>query len=91
MSKELIHAVHPKDVLSFFATHNLLGELEAGKIRCAMCQDTISLENFRAVTRLRGKLLFACNKDSCGFALMDREESAESVDVSKRAKSGGIR
>jgi hypothetical protein len=73
MQKELIRAIHYKDVYSFFASHDLLEELEAGKIRCARCADLISLKNFRAVTRLQGKLVFTCDKESCGLSLIDQE------------------
>lgn len=65
MVKEIIQAVHPLDVASFFEGLNLGGAFDAGHIRCHKCGDVITIDNFKAATRHGGELLFACTKQEC--------------------------
>jgi hypothetical protein len=73
MVKEIVQAVHPVDVRSFFEGLNLAGNLDARRISCHRCGDVITVDNFRAATRQNGKLMFACNKDECVIALATLE------------------
>jgi hypothetical protein len=63
--KETFQALHPVDVETFFEGLNLLQDIKAERIRCYVCGDTISVDNFRAVTRKKGELRFACSKQAC--------------------------
>ena len=69
MVKEVLQAVHPVDVYSFFEGLGLAQDLEARRISCRCCGDVITADNFRAATRHHGKLMFACTKDECVIAL----------------------
>ena len=60
--KEVIRSIYHKDVVNFFESIGLSRELERGEIRCSVCGEIITLNNFRAVTRKSENLLFCCNK-----------------------------
>jgi len=62
---EVIRAIYHKDIADFLKSIGLFDKLKRGEIVCSICGDKITIENFRAVTRKAGKLLFCCNKDSC--------------------------
>ena len=62
---EVIRAIYHKDVANFFKSLGLFDKLKNGEILCSVCGDKLTVENFRAVTRKSGKLLFCCNKESC--------------------------
>ncbi len=63
--KEVIRSIYHKEVVNFFESIGLSRELERGEIRCSVCGEIITLNNFRAVTRKSENLLFCCNKESC--------------------------
>jgi len=63
--KEVIRTIYHKRVANFFESIGLFEELEKGKIHCFVCGEIITLDNFRAVIRRSGKLLFCCDKESC--------------------------
>jgi len=62
---EIIRVIYHKDVTEFFKSLGLFDKLTSGEILCSVCGEKITIENFRAVTRKSGKLLFCCNKDAC--------------------------
>jgi len=62
---EIIRVIYYKDVAEFFKSLGLFDKLKSGDILCYICGEKITIENFRAVTRKSGKLLFCCNKDAC--------------------------
>lgn len=63
--KELFQAVHRNDVQDFFKNIGLLERLTDGSLQCCSCADVITADNFRAVTKYNGKLLFSCSKEIC--------------------------
>ena len=65
IEKEIIQAIYHKNVLDFFESLGLSEELANGKIRCSFCNEIITQDNFRAVTRKAGNLLFCCDNKSC--------------------------
>lgn len=75
--KEVIRAIYHKDTANFFESVGLSKKLKEGKLKCIICGETIRIDNFRAVMRKSGKLLFCCNKESCiqRFGSFLKEES----------------
>lgn len=63
--KEIIRTVYHKDVADFFGSLGLSEEVQRGEIRCSICGEQITLENFRAVSKKSGNLLFCCNQEFC--------------------------
>lgn len=63
--KEIIRAIYHKGVANFFESMGLLEKLHNGEIRCGICEETITFDNFRAVTRKSNNLLFCCDKELC--------------------------
>lgn len=63
--KEVIRAIYHKDVANFFESIGLSEKLARGEIRCSICGEIITLNNFRAVARKSENLLFCCDKESC--------------------------
>lgn len=63
--KKVIRTIYHKEVADFFESLGLSEKLARGEIRCAICGDIITLENFRAVTRKSNRLLFCCDKELC--------------------------
>ena len=63
--KETVQALLGTEVRSFFESLNLLQTFETGQLTCHNCQDVITAQNFRAVTRHHGGLLFSCDKNEC--------------------------
>ena len=71
--KEIVQAVLGSEVRSFFESLNLLQAFERGEFTCHKCGDVINVENFRAVTRHHGGLMFSCNKNECLSSLASLE------------------
>ena len=63
--KEVIRTIYHKDVAKFFESIGLSDKLAHGEIRCSVCGEIITLDNFRAVARKSENLLFCCDKESC--------------------------
>ena len=59
------HFVHPDEVSDFFHQIGLHEEFLKGEIYCNFCEEIIGAENFKAVTRCRGQLIFVCDKSTC--------------------------
>jgi dimeric dUTPase (all-alpha-NTP-PPase superfamily) len=63
--KKIVKTIYHKETADFFESIGLIEKLMEKKIHCSVCGDVITLENFRAVTRKRGDLLFCCDKERC--------------------------
>jgi hypothetical protein len=74
---EIIRAVYHEDVEIFFEYLNLSKELAEGKIHCMICNETITIDNFRALIKKTNKLLFCCNKEFCIQSFNPYSESEE--------------
>lgn len=60
-----IKAVHVADLASMLGRHGQLEDFEGGHIACAVCSDTITMDNVGSLRLVDGKLVFACHKISC--------------------------
>lgn len=63
--EEVFRAIYHEEVADFFKSIELSEKLTQGEINCSICGETITLDNFRVVTRKSDKLLFCCNKELC--------------------------
>jgi hypothetical protein len=63
--KEVIRTIYHKDVANFFESMELSEKLAQGEFRCIICVEKITVDNFRAVARKSGGLLFCCDNESC--------------------------
>ena len=63
--REVIRTVYNEEVSKFFESLGLSNKLEQQEIRCAVCSQAITVDNFRAVTNRSGNLIFCCNKEAC--------------------------
>lgn len=67
--KEVIQAVHSAELESFLTKLGLLDRFRSGEIKCHHCGDTITLANFKALTRKGDHLIFSCDKETCLLSL----------------------
>jgi len=63
--KEKIFAVHSSQVKDFLPGIIGSNALNENDLRCYCCEKKITISNFGAITRFKGKLVFACNQDTC--------------------------
>jgi len=73
---EEIQAVHPSDLLRLFESLGLKQQLLSGQLECAVCGDVITADNFRAIARKQGEIIFCCSRAGCSslFAVESAEE-----------------
>jgi len=71
--KEVFQAVHSSELLDFINKLGLSEKFNSGTIKCHACGDTITIENFKALTRRDDQLLFSCTKEKCLLALVYSE------------------
>lgn len=69
-----IKAVHDDDLLGLLESLELLNKFNAGKLKCAFCDETISHENLHSLYPDGGTIKLVCNKPSCVSALMAKLE-----------------
>ena len=74
--KETIRAVHDLEVENFIRSLGLINDLYEGRLRCAACDEPITVESFGALTRVENKMVFSCKKPSCymDFVLKARKK-----------------
>lgn len=63
--KETIKVVHAEELDEFFTRIGCGNAFRAGQLKCSSCKQTITAENFRAVTRSAGRLVFFCSDEKC--------------------------
>jgi len=61
--KEVIKIVYHKEVGNFL--ESLIRHEKLGEATCYICGTKVTLENFMALTRKSGRILFCCNKIEC--------------------------
>ena len=74
--KEIFRAIYHKNVADFFNSIRLYKKLKQGELHCDICEQKITLANFRAVTRISHELLFCCNKEMCIHEFSKHEKGA---------------
>lgn len=63
--EKVIRTIYHKEITDFFKSIGLSEKLAKGEIHCNICGETITIDNFRAVARRAGNLLFCCKKELC--------------------------
>ncbi len=65
MKKETISAIYEDDIQGVFEKLGLWKELKGGKIKCAVCGDIITFDNFSAMKKIDGVIKMICDKGTC--------------------------
>jgi len=65
LKKKNLHAVYEDDILEFLESTGLKETLEAGKEKCFICNEPVTLESFQAIIKQEGGFVFVCNKKDC--------------------------
>ena len=65
VAKVAIKAVHDSDLEKFLERLRLLDKIKEGKIRCSICGEVVTLENFLCVYPEDGQIKVCCNKREC--------------------------
>lgn len=73
--KEIFQAVHSEEVELFLSKLGLNEQFSKGDVKCHICGDIITKDNFRMVTRKNNQLLFACKKEQCLLPLVNFKEN----------------
>lgn len=63
--RETIGAVHDDEVEQLFKGLGILEDIMLERLVCGECQRTISLQNFRAITKRDGAFILSCNREDC--------------------------
>jgi len=71
--KEIIKAIHSSEIEDLIKKIGLLERFKAEEIRCNICGDTIKLNNFKAITRRDGQIVFLCNKEKCFSTITNKK------------------
>ena len=69
-TKEIIKVVHHKEVKDLLESIIRLEKFEM-EITCYICGAKITAENFKALARKSGKILFCCNDPKCYKLLIE--------------------
>ena len=67
MRRQEILAVHKRKLKEFLEKLELLEQLQNGELRCAVCEDTISLDNIGLIIPSGDEILVCCIKAECMF------------------------
>ena len=73
--RQSLHAVHEMDLENFLKSLGILEAITQGRLRCAVCGDTISLETFQCAFPDRGQIKVACHRPECFAEAIKQQES----------------
>lgn len=65
MKKTTIPAIYEDDIQGVFEKLGLWDKLNNGKIKCAVCGDIITFDNFSAMKKIDGVIKLICDKGTC--------------------------
>lgn len=63
--KEVIYAVHERDLDEFLKKEGLYEDILNEKIKCVVCGKTITIENFGGIYYKKGKAFIVCDSIEC--------------------------
>jgi len=72
--KETFHAIHAAETESFLSSLGVLTALRSGQLSCNSCGAVITLDNFQAVGRMHGNLVFICSTQGCLLGKANKED-----------------
>jgi len=70
-----IGMIHKEEIKETLYKMGILSTIENGEAICYCCNKTITLQNFKAITKFEGKLYFACENDLCVLTLCSLDNS----------------
>ena len=73
--KEIFQVIHSEEVESFLTKLGLNEQIKNENIKCYICGDIITKDNFKIVTRKGDQLLVACNKEHCLLPIANFKEN----------------
>lgn len=65
MKEEIIQAIHHDEVEQFFKSIDLYSQLVSGDLKCTICGNIITKDNFRAIGKKSGEIIICCNNEGC--------------------------
>jgi hypothetical protein len=71
---ETLRAVHDDDLEQVLKALGLFEDVKAGRTRCALCREPVTLDTLHAVYPDSGELKVACEKAECVKLLLSRLE-----------------
>ena len=74
MEKKTLSAVHENDIRVFLNSIGILAEMENGEMRCAICNDVVTVETMKCVFPDNGEIKVCCSRNLCYRELVAREE-----------------
>lgn len=63
--RERILGIHEKDTETFFQKLDIFDDLKEKSLRCIYCNRVITLDNFYALSKIKGKFIFVCDNPEC--------------------------
>jgi len=76
-SKQKIEAVYESDLEKVLKDLELYDDIVGAKIKCAYCNNPITLDNLLCVFVEKGKLKVSCSRVPCTNSFRNREENAD--------------
>jgi len=67
LRRQEILAVHKRKLIEFLEKLELLEQFQKGELRCAICEETISLDNIGLIIPSGDEILVCCSKAECMF------------------------
>ena len=77
MSSEILEAVHSDDLETLLESLGVLDDVQQGRSRCSVCNDSVSIKSISGIYPEKGKVLFLCEKQSCVEALLRQRALAD--------------
>ncbi len=77
IQRESISAVHDDDLSDFLTSIGAIHDIEAGKLRCKFCRDTLNFDNIQAIIPDSGNISYVCNKPQCIHDLMAYQKGGD--------------
>jgi len=70
-----VKAVHDKDLENVLTDLGLLQSLREGRLRCAMCECVVSIENLQCIFPKGSEIKVCCDKPDCFARVVARGET----------------
>jgi len=67
-----MRAVYDDDLIDVLSSLGLYKDFAAGRLRCAICGDTISWDNLNGIFPESGAVKVGCTRPDCVTGLIDR-------------------
>jgi hypothetical protein len=65
MEKITIPAIYEDDIDPVFKKMGIWDKLQKGEIKCAICEEIVTKDNFSAMKKIEGEIKLICDKGTC--------------------------